>query len=257
MKVRYFFVVVLSLFLIMNACAAVQTEETSQAASIKTTEKKEIDNAIVAPKPQSTPSIKIVLPKDGDLIKGSNVAVELKEENFEIVAIGQNVKEGEGHFHVWLGSEKRITTERLVTFENVISGKYAIVAELVKSDHSSLSSRVTATITVNVQSDFVPKVEATQEGVKEFTVESDDNGFYPNRLKAKVGEKIRINFKFRDSSIYFAGIDIKGPFEDINYKLKGQQPVTREFTMLEETRITSFWPSSGVKKATLIVEVEK
>ncbi|MBI2650417.1 hypothetical protein HYX04_03820, partial [Candidatus Woesearchaeota archaeon] len=49
----------------------------------------------------------------------------------------------------------------------------------------------------------------------------------------------------------------KGPFQDINYKLKGEQPITREFTMKDETKITSWWPSSGVKKATLTVEAAK
>jgi hypothetical protein len=60
-----------------------------------------------------------------------------------------------------------------------------------------------------------------------------------------------------DDSIYFAGLDVKGPFEDIKYRMRGEQPITREFTMKDETRITSYWPASGVKKATLVVEIAK
>ena len=96
-----------------------------------------------------------------------------------------------------------------------------------------------------------------QVEIKEFSIEADDNGFYPGTIKVKIGDKVKINFKFRDDSIYFAGLDVKGPFEDIKYNLKGEQPVTREFTMKDETKITSWWPASGVKKATLTVEVEK
>ncbi len=99
------------------------------------------------------------------------------------------------------------------------------------------------------------KQEAKQVDISEFTVESDDNGFSPNRIKVKVGDKVKINFKFNDNEIYFAGLDIKGPFPDLKYKLKGQQPLIAEFTMKEETRITSWWPSSGVKKGDLIVQV--
>ena len=58
-------------------------------------------------------------------------------------------------------------------------------------------------------------------------------------------------------TFYFAGLDVKGPFPTIQYKLKGEQPLTAEFTMKDETKITSYWPSSGVKKADLIVEVVK
>ena len=158
---------------------------------------------------------------------------------------------------MWLDSDKKITVDNIVTFENVVSGKHTIVAELLKSDHSSLSPKVTQTITINVESDYVPPKLEPQQGIAEFTVEADDNGFYPNKIQAKVGDKVRINFKFRDNAIYFAGLDVKGPFEDIKYKLKGEQPISREFAMKDETKITSWWPASGVKKATLTVEVAK
>lgn len=206
--------------------------------------------------PKIEPIIEIITPNNGDLIKSSNVTVEVKAHNFEIVPIGSPVKDDEGHFHVWIDSEKRVTTESKVTFENVVSGKHSIVAELVKSNHSSLSPRITKSITINAESDFIPNAEQLQ-GTTEFNVEADDNDFYPNKLQAKIGDKVRINFKFRDVSIYFGGLDIRGPFEDINYKLKGEQPITREFTIKDETRVTSYWPASGVKKADLIVEVAK
>lgn len=38
-------------------------------------------------------------------------------------------------------------------------------------------------------------------------------------------------------TFYFAGLDVKGPFPTIQYKLKGEQPLTAEFTMKDETKI--------------------
>jgi hypothetical protein len=210
-----------------------------------------------APEPVKNPELKILAPKDSDLVKDSKITVQLEADNFKIVPVGEPVKKGEGHFHVWLDSDKRVTTDKIVIFENIVSGKHTIVAELVKSNHSSLDPKVINAITINAESNYTPPQQVQQPGEKEFTVEADDNGFYPSSLKAKIGDKVKISFKFKDDSIYFAGLDVKGPFEDVKYRLKGEQPVTREFTMADETKITSWWPSSRVKKATLTVEIEK
>ena len=80
--------------------------------------------------------------------------------------------------------------------------------------------------------------------------------FYPNKIRSKIGDNVTISFKFRDPLIYYAGLDVIGPFPDIKYKLGNEQPISRSFIMLEETIIRSFWPSTGVKKAQLTVEVE-
>jgi len=252
MDKKYFFGVLVSLLILIFACAPQQQDTAAKVPAIDAG-KENIAEKIVVEQPKS-PVLAIVSPKDGDLIKSSKVIVQVDADNFNIVPVGSPVKEGEGHFHVWLDSERKVTTDRIIAFENVVSGKHTIVAELVKSDHSSLSPKVTKLITINVESDYVPKVEP---GASEFTIEADDYGFYPSTIKAKIGDKVKINFKFRDDSIYFAGLDIKGPFENIEYKLKGEQPVKREFTMKDETRIISYWPASGVKKATLTVEVDK
>ena len=206
--------------------------------------------------PKEAPKIEIITQEDAGLVKGPNVTVHLKAYNFKVVPVEVHVKEGEGHFHVWLGNEKRVIAEDTVTFENVASGKHTIVAELVKSNHSSLNPKIIQTRTINVESPALQQPKQEQS-VREYTIESDDKDFYPNKIRAKVGDTVVIHFKFRDNSIYYAGLDVKGPFEDVKYKLKGEQPITREFTMKDETKITSYWPSSGVRKADLIVEVEK
>lgn len=256
MKNRYFIGVLISLLIIILACTPKQPEQQPELKMPVPGGEKVVEK-IVVEQPKGEPKLTIVFPKDGELIKSSKVTVQLETENFNIVPVGEPVKEGQGHFHVWFDSDKKVTADKIVTFENVVSDKHTIVAELVKSDHSSLSPKVTKTITINVESDYVPSKPEPQQGIAEFTVEADDNGFYPNKIQAKIGDIVRINFKFRDDRIYFAGLDVKGPFEDIKYKLKGEQPVTREFTMKGETKIISYWPSSGVKKADLIVEVGK
>lgn len=241
---------IFSLMVLVFACAQQAQEQIQKTPTIQ-------NPAENIPAEAKSPTLKIISPKDSELIKDSKVTVTVQPENFKIVTVGSPVKAGEGHFHIWLDSNKKVTTETTVTFENIVSGKHQIVAELVNSDHSSLSQKITQTILVNVESDYVPPEPVQQTGVREYTVEADDNDFYPNKIKAKIGETVRINFKFKDSSIYYGGLDVKGPFEDVKYQLKGEQPVTREFTMKDETIIKSFWPATGVKKAELLVEVEK
>ncbi|MBI2660534.1 hypothetical protein HYX07_05205 [Candidatus Woesearchaeota archaeon] len=250
------YLVILAILLLVSCTneVVIKNSEIEKSAMEITTTKVQENGESQAVK---APVLKILSPKDDELIKDSKVTVQLESENFNIVPVGQPVKDGEGHFHVWLDSEKRITADKIINFENVVSGKHTIVAELVKSNHSSLDPKVIKITSINVESEYVPPKPEVKAGMAEFTVEADDNGFYPGTLKAKIGDKVKINFKFRDDSIYFAGLDVMGPFEDIQYRLKGEQPVTREFTMKDETRITSWWPSSGVKKATLVVEIEK
>ena len=262
MNNKYLLTMSISLLILVFACTSKQPEVPKPEIKVPTTSIKTVTIQDIVDNPnierqKVNPKLIIASPKDGELIKSSKVTVELKAENLNIVPIGEPVKEEEGHFHVWLDSEKIVTVDRIVTFENIVSGKHTITAEIVKSDHSTLSPRITKAITINVESDYVPKVESPQQSINEFTVEADDNGFYPNKLQAKVGDKVNINFNFRDNAIYFAGLDIKGPFPTIQYKLKGEQPLTAEFTMKDETKITSYWHSSGVKKADLIVEVVK
>lgn len=249
------------LLMVVFACAQQQPQHTAeqQASKIPAPEagNKSIIEKEAAVQPELYPVLKILYPKDKDTIKSSRIAVQVDAENFRIVPIGEPVRKGEGHFHVWLDSDKKVTADKTVIFEDVASGSHTIVAELVKSNHSSLSPRTAKTITINVESDFKPKTLQPQAALSEFIVEADDHGFYPNKIQAKIGDTVKISFKFRDDSIYFAGLDITGPFPTIKYKLKGEQPLAAEFTMKGETKIISYWPSSGVKKAELIVEVEK
>ncbi len=226
--------------------------------SIKTT-KVEIYEEIEELNPM--PSLRILYPNEGQLTKNSTVIVKLGAYNFSIVPIESPVRDNQGHLHVWLDSEKKIVAEDDVAFDNVSSGKHTLVAELVKSNHSSLSPKVIESMTFNVEAPVAKKdiSELTDLGsyLREYTIEADDNDFYPNKILSRIGDNVTIHFKFRDHLIYYAGLDIIGPFTDVKHKRGDEQAISRSFTMREKTIIKSFWPSSGVKKAELIVEVEK
>ena len=217
-------------------------------ASIRTT-KIEINGDVKNPE-KPNPMIDIVYPKDGQSINGSNITIELST-NFAIDG------KKEMYFAVWLDSEKKVINKNKIFFYNVFPGKHSITAELLDSNYSSLNPKVIKTITVNVETEIVSQEVMKEASLSEYTIEADDYGFYPDLIHAKIGNNVVINFNFRDSLIYFAGLDVYGPFPDIKYRLKDEQPITRNFTMSEETIIKSFWPSSGVKKGELVVEVEE
>ena len=249
---------VLLLIFILVSCtnkAAIKNSENSNSIvkdiDIKTTRIELGENTTMLPA-----YIGITYPKERRLIKNSTVEVIVDSDNFRIVPIGEPVKDGEGHFHVWLDSEMKIGAYNNFSFDNISSGEHSITAELVKSDHSSLSPRVTKTISINVESSAADKNLVSQAGAEEFVVEADDYGFYPDNLSVKANDKVRINFKFKEERIYYGGLDIKGPFKTINYKHGGQQPITAEFVASEDTKITSYWPATGIKKADLIINTK-
>ena len=255
MKKIYFLLIILVLASCTNEIAIKDSQSPAGAAGepyIRTTNVEVESNETMLP-----PSIKILSPRENQLIKNSTVNVRVYSDNFRIVPVGSAVKNGEGHFHVWLDSDRKIGAYNNFTFENVYSGRHSIVAELVMSNHSSLSPGITKMVLINVQSDAIPKGIIQQPGAEEFSVESDDFGFYPNSLTARINDTIIINFRFRNATMYFAGIDIQGPFPTVKYRHGDRQPIRAEFVMKEDTKITSYWPSTGIKKADLIVNAEE
>ena len=249
-KIKYERLCFIFLIVLIASCSS---NIDADSKKISNNEKTEIQNN----QPFLIPSLKIISPQNGQIVNGHVVSIGVSAFNFSIVPIGSAVREGEGHFHVWLDGSRKIGANNVFVFENVTSGAHEIAAELVRSDHSSLSPRAMASIKIIVESGFVPEAIEQKPGVDEYNVIADDKNFYPEKISAKINDTVRINFRFNDDSIYFAGLDVKGPFPTIQYKLKGRQPITAEFTMKENTRIDSYWPSSGVHKATLVVDAER
>ena len=98
---------------------------------------------------------------------------------------------------------------------------------------------------------------APQPQVHEYSIEGDDRGFYPgDDIVVNAGDTVRINFTVRTTNVYYAGLLIKsrsGSFTTGN--LDPGESKTIEFTAEESDTITSYWPSSGVRKADLSVIV--
>lgn len=252
---KLFYLVIL--MVLVASCTQMEIKPSSAEKIVKepyirTTE---IDVEKEAQQVDNSPKIAIINPKDGEVLQDGNVVVTLNISNFKLVAPDRYPKESQGYIRVWLDAMEASGSKTKFSFENIANGTHAIKAELVLSNNTVIA--YSKPIKVTIPEKIVPTQQDTkaQQNVLEFTIEADDHGFYPNTLKAKIGDTVKINFKFRDSSIYFAGLDVKGPFEDVKYKLHGEQPVTREFTMKGETIIKSFWPSTGIKKAELMVEI--
>ena len=205
---------------------------------------------VIVEKPK--PDFDIISPKDSQSINGSDIMVELELLNLSLSREAKN----DWSFAVWLDSEKTITGETKISFHDVSSGRHSITIELLDSGHASFNPKIMKTIIVNVQPIVIDAQITKTGGLREYFVEADDYGFYPKLMHAEIGDNIIINFKFRDHLIYFAGMDVKGPFEDIKYRKGDKQPIQRNFTMSGKMSITSYWPSSGVKKGTLAVEIE-
>jgi hypothetical protein len=92
--------------------------------------------------------------------------------------------------------------------------------------------------------------------VAEFKLEADDYGFYPaGNLEVPRGAKVRINFIVRSSNVYYGGLDFRSPkFRTEAIKPGGVTAV--EFTADESFSISSYWPASGVLKASINLTVK-
>lgn len=90
-----------------------------------------------------------------------------------------------------------------------------------------------------------PPPAAPQE---EFTIEADDNGFYPEDISVGPNQQVRITFKVREQNVYFGGLDIRSAVFNTG-AIKPGESKTVEFTSTQSFGFTSYWPSSNVEKA--------
>lgn len=94
---------------------------------------------------------------------------------------------------------------------------------------------------------------------KTLNIDADDNGFYINneeveRINVDSGDLVDITFNVRTQDVYYGGLDFRGCKESTAPAKPGES-VKFEFSAEENCTITSYWPSSGVKKADLEVIV--
>lgn len=96
---------------------------------------------------QGTPSVQITKPKDGEVIKGTMVTVNVRSENFKVMAPkAQNVP-GEGHLHFRLndGPPLEAFSDSYV-FTQIEAAKHKLEVELKNHDHSALNPPVMAVV---------------------------------------------------------------------------------------------------------------
>jgi flagellin-specific chaperone FliS len=89
-----------------------------------------------------------------------------------------------------------------------------------------------------------------QPQVFEFTLEADDSGFYPqSTLEVPKGAKVKITFVVRTSNVYYGGLEFRSSKFETRQVRPGEK-ATVEFVADESFTFTSYWPLSGVQKAT-------
>ncbi|MBI4053365.1 MAG: hypothetical protein HY394_04995 [Candidatus Diapherotrites archaeon] len=101
-------------------------------------------------------------------------------------------------------------------------------------------------------------VEQPAPETKEFSILADDHRFDPSTISVSRGETVKITFNFNDEDIYYGGLDIKSDYFSVKYrKSDAQKSQSVEFVADKAFTFTSYWPSSGVKKASGKVEVSE
>lgn len=93
--------------------------------------------------------------------------------------------------------------------------------------------------------------------VKTFTIEADDNGFYPTgNITVSRGDIVKITFKVRTENVYFGGLDFRGePYFRTSKVLPGGE-TSIEFTADKTFVYRSYWPASGIIKSSAQVTIE-
>ena len=94
--------------------------------------------------------------------------------------------------------------------------------------------------------------------LKEFSILADDHKFDPSSISVNKGDIVRITFNFNDEDIYYGGLDIKSDYFSVKYrKSDAEKSQSVEFTADKPFTFTSYWPSTGVRKASGKVEVSE
>mgnify|MGYP001615957442 CR=1 FL=1 len=82
-----------SLLLLMLSCTQQSPQQPVIEMPAKETATEKVAEKVIVVEPKGNPTVNIISPNDGALIKSSNVAIELQAENFKITPVGAPVKE--------------------------------------------------------------------------------------------------------------------------------------------------------------------
>ncbi|MBI2579055.1 MAG: hypothetical protein HYW26_05065 [Candidatus Aenigmarchaeota archaeon] len=93
--------------------------------------------------------------------------------------------------------------------------------------------------------------QANSSANASFTVEGDDFSLTPKKIEVLKGSLVKIMFRVSENNVYYGGLDFRSGNDKFTTGavLPGNNK-TVEFTADESFSYTSYWPASGVKKAT-------
>lgn len=137
-----------------------------------------------------------------------------------------------------------------------------IIKEIEEFEQRLVVPKVTEEIKLAPVIDEVLPISPTaplpviEPGLKTFLIEGDDAGIYPSTISAKKGDTVRITFKTRTESVYYGGLDFRGGVYFNTGTLLPGGAKTVEFIADQSFDFKSYWPASGVLKATGRVIVE-
>ena len=101
-----------------------------------------------------------------------------------------------------------------------------------------------------------PTQEAQQPAVRTYVLQTDDDAYSPSGpITASPGDTVRITFNVSTTNVYYGGMEFRGgPVSTGTIDPGGSKTV--EFTAQNSFTITAYWPSSGVVKYTIPVQIQ-
>lgn len=89
-----------------------------------------------------SPTLEILKPKDGAIVKAGSVEVGIAVSNLKLVPFGGPRRKGQGHVHYRLDGVQAVSPSSFYVFEGVSRGSHTLEVELVQNDHSPLEPPV-------------------------------------------------------------------------------------------------------------------
>jgi len=137
-------------------------------------------------------------------------------------------------------------------YAQVITPGYKVVLSYQRTSYNYHSAASGNSFLCEQQEGTTSTMQTTtsQPEFQEYVVEADDLGLYPKEINLSKGENVRIIFKVRSEKVYYGGLDFRSSiWGDTGTVLPGNE-TSVEFTADASFTYTSYWPTSGVKKAT-------
>lgn len=133
--------------LTMSACGSGGSSSSTSASPSSATP------TVSADRPASPAKLKIISPKNGQVVRGSTVEMKVSLKDAKIVpATSTDIVPDEGHLHVILDDQLiSMTGDTSQLLANLTPGQHLLKVEFVASDHAPFDPRVIAAVAFEVQ----------------------------------------------------------------------------------------------------------